>query len=105
MDINQQRLVESLVMVNKIVSTLGASAEITVHTHQRNALDGADFVIVTFQVGGYDPCTITDFEIQKNMDCAKRWKQARYTICRARQCNNDNLIENLPNGCAVEVAC
>ncbi|MCL4152270.1 UNVERIFIED_CONTAM: hypothetical protein GTU68_002525, partial [Idotea baltica] len=29
------------------------------------ALEGADFVVTAFQIGGYDPCTITDFEIPK----------------------------------------
>ncbi len=28
-----------------------------------SSLDGADFVIGMFQIGGYDPCTITDFDI------------------------------------------
>ena len=32
---------------------------------RRQALDGADFVINAIQVGGYDPCTIIDFEIPK----------------------------------------
>lgn len=65
MDINQQRLDESLVVVNKIAAMLGSSAQITMHGDQRSALENADFVIVAFQIGGYDPCTITDFEIPK----------------------------------------
>ena len=28
-------------------------------------MEGADFVVVAFQIGGYDPCTITDFEVPK----------------------------------------
>ena len=32
---------------------------------QRAALDGADFVVVAFQIGGYEPCTVTDFEVPK----------------------------------------
>jgi alpha-galactosidase len=35
------------------------------HTNQRAALDGADFVIAAFQIGGYKPCTVTDFEVPK----------------------------------------
>ena len=32
---------------------------------RRDALRGADFVVNAIQVGGYDPCTILDFEIPK----------------------------------------
>ena len=32
---------------------------------QRRALEKADFVIVAFQIGGYEPCTVTDFEVPK----------------------------------------
>lgn len=33
--------------------------------NRKEALRGADFVVNAIQVGGYDPCTITDFEIPK----------------------------------------
>ena len=65
MDINEQRLEESELVVRKLAKTLGAGATITTHLDQREALDGADFVVVAFQIGGYDPCTITDFEVPK----------------------------------------
>lgn len=65
MDINQQRLSDSKVVAQKMVETLKVSANITTHLNQREALNEADFVIVAFQIGGYDPCTITDFEIPK----------------------------------------
>lgn len=65
MDINPDRLADSEVVVTKLASMLGADARITTHTNQREALDGADFVVVAFQIGGYDPCTITDFEVPK----------------------------------------
>ena len=32
---------------------------------RRKALKGADYVINAIQVGGYEPCTVTDFEIPK----------------------------------------
>ncbi|MBP0650621.1 alpha-glucosidase/alpha-galactosidase, partial [Mycobacterium tuberculosis] len=35
------------------------------HTDRRPALEGADFVVVAFQIGGYKPCTVTDFEVPK----------------------------------------
>ncbi|HWA19619.1 MAG TPA: alpha-glucosidase/alpha-galactosidase [Devosia sp.] len=65
MDINPVRLDESAVIANKLVSTLGVPAIVETFADQRAALDGADFVVVCFQIGGYDPCTITDFEVPK----------------------------------------
>ncbi len=65
MDIDQKRLDESALVARKLVASLGAGAKVETHTHQRAALDGADFVIVAFQIGGYKPCTVTDFEVPK----------------------------------------
>lgn len=65
MDIDPVRLAESEAIANRMIATLGCAAKITAHTDQREALKGADFVVVAFQIGGYDPCTITDFEIPK----------------------------------------
>ena len=65
MDINQQRLDQSLAVCRRMIETLGVPATVTAHTDQRESLDGADFVITAFQIGGYDPCTITDFEVPK----------------------------------------
>lgn len=65
MDINPIRLTEAEAVANRMVSTLGTSAKITVHSNQREALDGANFVVTAFQIGGYDPCTITDFDVPK----------------------------------------
>jgi len=65
MDIDETRLEESALVARKMVSSMGAKAQVSTHTDQRAALDGADFVVVAFQIGGYDPCTITDFDIPK----------------------------------------
>ncbi|ENN85045.1 putative alpha-galactosidase [Rhizobium freirei PRF 81] len=65
MDINPQRLEESAIVARKLASTLGASATVETFTDQRKALDGAHFVVVAFQIGGYEPCTVTDFEVPK----------------------------------------
>lgn len=65
MDINPERLKESEVVAGKLVQALGASATIETHSNQRKALEGADFVVVAFQIGGYEPCTVTDFEVPK----------------------------------------
>ncbi|TCQ09075.1 alpha-galactosidase [Rhizobium sp. PP-F2F-G36] len=65
MDINAERLAESEVIVRKLISSLGAKATIEMHSSQKRALDGANFVVVAFQIGGFEPCTVTDFEVPK----------------------------------------
>jgi len=65
MDINAERLGESAAIAQRMVKSLDIGAQITTHTDQKEALDEADFVVVAFQIGGYDPCTITDFEVPK----------------------------------------
>jgi alpha-galactosidase len=65
MDINSERLAESEIIAGKLIQTLGVPATLETFDDQRAALDGADFVVVCFQIGGYDPCTITDFEVPK----------------------------------------
>ena len=66
MDIDAARLEESALVVRKLVTSLGAGARVTATTERSKALEGADFVIVAFQIGGYKPCTVTDFEIPKS---------------------------------------
>ena len=65
MDIDVKRLEESGMVLEKIISTLNANATFTLHTNQKEAIADANFVITAFQIGGYDPCTITDFAIPK----------------------------------------
>ncbi len=65
MDINETRLEESAIVANKLISTLGVPAKVETHTDQRTALDGADFVVVAFQIGGYEPSTVIDFDVPK----------------------------------------
>jgi alpha-galactosidase len=65
MDIDPVRLEESSVIAGKMIATLDTRATVETFADQRLALEGADFVVVCFQIGGYDPCTITDFEVPK----------------------------------------
>ena len=65
MDINEQRLLESEMVFKKLVSSLGVQATCSVHTNQKDALRGANFVVVAFQIGGFEPCTVSDFEVPK----------------------------------------
>jgi alpha-galactosidase len=65
MDINPTRLEESAVIAGKLIQTLGVPATVETFADQRRALEGADFVVVCFQIGGYEPATVTDFEVPK----------------------------------------
>lgn len=65
MDINPERLATSEGVAHFINDTLGTNATIEATTDRRAALAGADYVICMIQVGGYQPATVTDFEIPK----------------------------------------
>ncbi|MFK7754481.1 MAG: alpha-glucosidase/alpha-galactosidase [Sedimentitalea sp.] len=65
MDIDQTRLAQSESVARAMIKSTGTGATLSTHTNQRAALDGADFVITAFQIGGYEPCTVTDFEIPR----------------------------------------
>ena len=64
-DIDPQRLATSELVAGKVAQTLSAPARIWATTDRRQALAGADYVINMIQVGGYEPCTVTDFELPK----------------------------------------
>ena len=64
-DIDENRLKTSEVVARRIAQTLGASGTIEVTTDRSRALEGASYAINMIQVGGYRPCTVTDFEIPK----------------------------------------
>ena len=67
-DIDAKRLAESEAMLNSINEQKGGKAKIKCYhgvENRKDALRGADFVVNAIQVGLYDPCTITDFEIPK----------------------------------------
>jgi alpha-galactosidase len=63
MDIDRKRLEESELVARKMIASLGVPATVETHMDQRRAIEGADFVIVAFQIGGYKPCTVTDFDL------------------------------------------
>lgn len=65
-DINHQRLEESYKMLSNINRNCNhGRAKVVKYTDQVEALRNAKYVINAIQVGGYDPCTIIDFEIPK----------------------------------------
>lgn len=65
MDIDAARLAESEIVAKKLIAAMGTGAHVETHGDQRAALEGADFVVTTFQIGGYRPCTLTDFDIPR----------------------------------------
>lgn len=68
-DIDADRLEESYMMLTAINKNLnGGRATIQKYLgveNRRDALRGAKFVVDAIQVGGYEPCTVIDFEIPK----------------------------------------
>jgi alpha-galactosidase len=67
-DIDAERLNESKLMLEAISRNAGGKAKIEGYLgveQRRDALRDADYVVNAIQVGGYDPCTVTDFEIPK----------------------------------------
>ena len=64
-DIDPIRLEDSRLMLENINRKYNGKAKIYAYADRREALKGADFVINAIQVGGYEPCTVTDFEIPK----------------------------------------
>jgi alpha-galactosidase len=64
-DIDMERLKDSENMLNNINNNHGGHAKIVAYTDRKEALRGADYVVNAIQVGGYEPCTVIDFEIPK----------------------------------------
>ena len=67
-DIDRRRLEESETILSAINRAHGNPAVIRTFCgpeRRLEALDGANFVVNAIQVGGYEPCTVTDFEIPK----------------------------------------
>ncbi len=64
-DIDAERLGTSERVAHKVAAALNAAPTIEATTNRRQALEGADYVICMFQIGGYRPATVVDFEIPK----------------------------------------
>ena len=68
-DIDPQRLADSRLVIETMNRSLNNNRA-TISTYcgtenRKSALRNADFVICAIQVGGYEPCTVIDFEIPK----------------------------------------
>ena len=68
-DINAERLQDSVLVVERLNEKYnGGKAKIAAYLgaeNRKEALRGADFAVNAIQVGGYEPCTVMDFEIPK----------------------------------------
>jgi len=65
MDIDAERLKTAELVTSRLIEAHGARASVEATTDRRSALDGADYVVTSFQVGGYKPSTVVDFEVPK----------------------------------------
>jgi len=65
MDIDAERLGTAELLTRRLIEAHGAQASVEATTDRRSALDGADYVVTSFQVGGYRPSTVVDFEVPK----------------------------------------
>ena len=68
-DIDAQRLEDSFLVVNALNRAInGNRGKVTKYlgvSQRKEALRSADFVICAVQIGGYEPCTVIDFEVPK----------------------------------------
>ncbi len=67
LDIDEKRLDESYSLICALRDKYKPSVKVTKYlsTQAEDAFKDANYIINAIQVGGYDPCTITDFEIPK----------------------------------------
>ncbi|MBE5781814.1 MAG: alpha-glucosidase/alpha-galactosidase [Clostridiales bacterium] len=67
-DIDPKRLAESELMLKALNNNFGNKATIEAYCgveNRKDALRGANYVVNAIQVGLYEPCTVTDFEVPK----------------------------------------
>jgi alpha-galactosidase len=65
MDVDAERLRTAEAITRRLAERVGAGAAIEATRDRRAALAGADYVVTSFQVGGYRPATVVDFEVPK----------------------------------------
>ncbi len=64
-DIDEERLRTTEKVAQRLASILGAHPTIETTLDRRASLDGADYAICMFQIAGYKPGTVVDFEVPK----------------------------------------
>ncbi len=64
-DIDKSRLEESYIVISALRDRYKPGVKIEKYLDPVPAFTNADYIVNAIQVGGYDPCTITDFEVPK----------------------------------------
>lgn len=64
-DINEKRLDESFAVISALNKEYDGKATVTKNLNRKEALRDADFIVNAIQVGGFKPCTLTDFRIPR----------------------------------------
>ncbi|MEP7288577.1 MAG: alpha-glucosidase/alpha-galactosidase [Chloroflexota bacterium] len=64
-DIDEERLRTSGIVAHRVAEALNIHPTIETTLDRRAALDGADYAIAMFQIAGYKPGTVIDFEVPK----------------------------------------
>ncbi len=64
-DIDEERLRTTEKVAHRLAKIVGANPKIEATLNRRESLDGADYAICMFQIAGYKPGTVVDFEIPK----------------------------------------
>ena len=63
MDVEAERLRTSEIVAGRVAAAVDAKPRVEATLDRRAALDGADYVLTMFQVGGYRPATVIDFDV------------------------------------------
>jgi alpha-galactosidase len=64
-DIDEERLRTTEIVAHKTAAALDARPTIEATLDRRATLDGADYALSMYQIGGYKPGTVIDFEVPK----------------------------------------
>ena len=89
-DIDEKRLEDSRIILSAINHNVNEDRAV-IKTYlgaenRKDALRDADFVVNAIQVGGYEPCTVTDFEIPKKYGIKQTIADTSYHSGSGRVC-------------------
>ena len=95
-DIDKERLQDSYIILSAINKNVNANRA-SIHTYlgvenRKDALRDATFVVNAIQVGGYEPCTVIDFEIPKKYGL-RQWVSAELCVLYGQSLFWRNLQE------------
>ena len=94
-DIDPERLATAERMARWTASALGAAPTISAHLDRREALEGADFVVNTIQVGGAR-ATQLDFDVPARSGCATRSPTRSASVACSAACGRSRSCSGSP---------